>query len=139
MKGGFPAFFFAHKIGNHPPVGVSLLPKVFLIFVLSKENKIMVSNFTEKEIGYIARAIGKSMTLRITYCGNIIVKHLNSTKILFGIYKRENGILIRRRLGYENPFGSGNVLNGGKELPTLKVAMKYFKGYMAKYPNSLKG
>ena len=94
--------------------------------------------FTNSEIGFIANAVGCKMAVRLTTkYGNIVLKHIDSKKVIFSIYKRDDGIIIRRRLGYSR-FGNGNVLNGGKAFPTLKLAMVYFKNYMEKYPKSLK-
>lgn len=93
--------------------------------------------FTEQEIGYIVSRMGKDLTARLTPYGNVIVQHKNATKTLFAFYKREDGYLIRRRLGYDNPYGSGNVLNGGNTFESLEKAMDYFVEYRDKYPNSL--
>ena len=96
--------------------------------------------FTAKEINVIANGLakmGNKMTLRLTNYGNVIVQHRKAEKVLFAFYKREDGYIIRRRLGYDNPFGSGNVLNGGKAIPTIKGTMSYFKNYCEKYPKSI--
>ena len=94
-------------------------------------------NFTEQEIGYIVKAIGTNMTTRMTAYGNVIMKHVKSQKPLYALYKNANGIFIRRRLGYDNPFGSGHVLNAGRCFPNVESAMEYFVSYMKKYPKSL--
>ncbi len=96
--------------------------------------------FTANEINVIARTLvkmGNKMTLRLTSYGNVVVQHRKAEKVLFAFYKREDGYIIRRRLGYDNPFGSGNVLNGGKAIPTIKGTMTYFKNYCEKYPKSI--
>ena len=97
----------------------------------------MDMNFTENEIGAIVKSMGTEMVARISPFGNLILKHKKSKEIIFSFYKRENGFLIRRRLGYKNIFGSGNVLNGGKVLPTIEKTTEYFVKYMEKYPHSL--
>ena len=94
-------------------------------------------NFTDEEIGHIVKNMGADMVARLTPHNNLILKHKKADKTLFAFYKREDGYLIRRRLGYDNPFGSGNVLNGGKTLPTIEKAMDYFVDYMEKHPQSL--
>ena len=96
--------------------------------------------FTAKEIKAIVNGLakmGNKMTLRLTSYGNVVVQHRKAEKVLFSFYKREDGYIIRRRLGYSNPFGSGNVLNGGKAIPTIKGTMTYFKNYCEKYPKSI--
>lgn len=95
--------------------------------------------FSLKNIGAIVRLVGTDMNVRLTPYGNVVVKHVKSNKVFFTFYQRgENGVLIRRRLGYGNPMGSGNVLNNGKPFPNLLYALKYFKEYKAKHPNSIK-
>lgn len=93
--------------------------------------------FTQEEIGEIVSRMGKDVTARLTPYGNVIVQHKDATKTLFAFYKRADGYLIRRRLGYDNPYGSGNVLNGGHTFDTLNDALNYFEEYREKYPNSL--
>lgn len=96
--------------------------------------------FTAKEIKAIVNGLakmGNKMTLRLTSYGNVVVQHRKAEKVLFSFYKREDGFIIRRRLGYDNPFGSGNVLNGGKVIPTIKGTMTYFKNYCEKHPKSI--
>lgn len=93
--------------------------------------------FTQEEIGTIVSRMGKDVTARLTPYGNVIVQHKDATKTLFAFYKRADGYLIRRRLGYDNPYGSGNVLNGGHTFDTLNDALNYFEEYREKYPNSL--
>ena len=97
--------------------------------------------FTNAEIGTIASEMGADMNLRISPNGNPILTHRQTkgNNVIFSIYKHRDGIIIRRRLGYENPFGSGNVLNGGKPFADVNTAMAYFKKYKAKYPNSIIG
>ena len=101
--------------------------------VKEEENK----TFTQEEIGEIVSRMGKDVTARLTPYGNVIVQHKDATKTLFAFYKRADGYLIRRRLGYDNPYGSGNVLNGGHTFDTLNDALNYFEEYREKYPNSL--
>ena len=97
--------------------------------------------FSKAELGTIARNMGKDFTMRISPHGNPILTHRKTmgNNIIFVFYKREDGIIIRRRLGYDNPFGSGNVLNGGKALPTINDAMDYFNSYVEAHPNSIVG
>lgn len=99
------------------------------------------SNFTRAELGIIAENMGNDMTLRMSPKGNPILTNRNTSgnNVIFVLYKKDNGIIIRRRLGYENPFGSGNILNGGKPFLNIVDAMRYFKAYKAKYPNSIIG
>ena len=97
----------------------------------------MKTNFSNSELGFIAKAVGTDMAVRFTPYGNIVAKHTKAKKILFSIYKREEGIIIRRRLGYDKALGGGNILNGGKALPDLKTAMEYFVRYKKKYPKSV--
>lgn len=102
-----------------------------------KKEEEITTPFSNEEIGYIISRMGKDMYARLSPHGNVILKHKSAGKTLFSFYKRDNGILIRRRLGYDNPYGSGNILNGGNTFPTLKSAMDYFVRYREKYPNSL--
>ena len=105
---------------------------------VEKNDEVEISSpFSNEEIGYIISRMGKDMYARLTPHGNVLIRHKGAKKTLFVFYKRENGILIRRRLGYDNPFGSGNILNGGNTFPTLADAMDYFVKYREKYPNSL--
>ena len=99
------------------------------------------SNFTRAELGIIAENMGNDMTLRMSPKGNPILTNRNTSgnNVIFVFYKKEGGIIIRRRLGYDNPFGSGNILNGGKPFLNIADAMQYFKAYKAKYPNSIIG
>lgn len=100
-----------------------------------------VSPFTKAEVGEIAKAMGKEFNLRMSPQGNPIITHrkTNGNNVIFSIYKREGGYIIRRRLGYDNPFGSGNVLNGGKTFPTIARMMEYFNSYVETHPNSIIG
>lgn len=97
--------------------------------------------FSKAELGIIAKEMGKDFTLRMSPQGNPIVTHRQTqgNNVIFSFYKREDGIIIRRRLGYANPFGSGNVLNGGKAFATISDAMRYFNEYKEKYPQSIVG
>ena len=97
--------------------------------------------FTSDEVGAIATSMGKDFTIRISPQGNPIITHkkTHGNNVIFSVYKREGGYIIRRRLGYDNPFGSGNILNGGKVFPTIKEMMDYFKSYVEKHPNSVIG
>ena len=101
----------------------------------------MSKNFTPSEIGTIAGNMGNEFAMRMSPKGNPIVTHRNTqgNNIIFTFYKREDGIIIRRRLGYDNPFGSGNVLNGGKPFANINDAMRYFKTYKTNHPNSIIG
>lgn len=93
--------------------------------------------FSNNEIAEVVKNMGEGMTARLTPYGNIIIRHKDSKRPFFVFYKRGNGVIIRRRLGYENPFGSGNVLNGGKPFPNVLMAVGYFTEYRKRYPNSL--
>lgn len=97
--------------------------------------------FSKYELGTIAEKMGTDFTMRISPHGNPIITHRNTigNNIIFSFYKKDNGIIIRRRLGYSNPFGSGNILNGGKPFTNIKSAMDYFNSYVEKYPNSVIG
>ena len=97
--------------------------------------------FNRAEIGIIAKEMGDEFTLRLSPYGNPIVTHRQTkgNNIIFCFYKREDGIIIRRRRGYDNPHGSGNVLNGGKPFPSVRDAMRYFVSYKQTYPQSLIG
>ena len=99
------------------------------------------NHFSKNELGTIAKYMGQDFTMRISPHGNPIITHRKTrgNNVIFSFYKREDGILIRRRLGYANPFGSGNVLNGGKTFPTIKSAMEYFTSYVETHPNSVIG
>ena len=99
------------------------------------------NHFSKSELGTIAENMGQDFTMRISPYGNPIVTHrkTNGNNVIFSFYKRYDGVLIRRRLGYSNPFGSGNVLNGGNTFPTIKDAMSYFKTYVKNHPNSIIG
>ena len=99
------------------------------------------SNFSKYELGIIANGMGNDMTMRMSPKGNPILTHRNTegNNVIFSFYKRDNGYLIRRRLGYDNPFGSGNILNGGKPFVNLGEAMAYFKNYKEEHPNSIVG
>ena len=100
-----------------------------------------VFNFTDKEFGIIAKGMGEDFNMRITNMGNPILTNRKTigNNVIFVFYKHEDGILIRRRLGYSNRFGSGNVLNGAKPFANVNLAMKYFAKYVKKYPNSIIG
>lgn len=93
--------------------------------------------FSNNEIAQVVRNMGEGMVARLTPYGNIVIKHKDSKKAFFVFYKRDDGIIIRRRLGYENPFGSGHVLNGGKSFPNVLSAIGYFTQYRKRFPNSL--
>ena len=101
----------------------------------------MSPTFTKSELGTIASEMGNDFTMRMSPKGNPIVTHRNTSgnNIIFSFYKRADGILIRRRLGYANPFGSGNILNGGKPFKNVADAMSYFKTYKVNHPNSIIG
>ena len=97
--------------------------------------------FTENELGIIAKGMGYEFNMRISNMGNPILTHRKTigNNVIFSFYKRNNGIIIRRRLGYSNPFGSGNILNGGKPFNNVSAAMKYFNNYVVKHPKSIIG
>lgn len=97
--------------------------------------------FTKAEIGTIATEMGNEFALRMSPKGNPIITHRNTrgNNVIYVLYKHADGIIIRRRLGYANPFGSGHVLNGGKPFASVADAMRYFKNYKEKYPNAIIG
>ena len=98
-------------------------------------------DFTEKELGVIAKGMGDDFNMRLSTMGNPILTHRKTigNNVIFSFYKRKNGVIIRRRLGYSNPFGSGNVLNSGKPFKNVSAAMKYFGNYVVMHPDSLVG
>lgn len=104
-------------------------------------NRTDPKTFSKAELGIIAKEMGKEFTLRMSPQGNPILTHRQTegNNIIFSFYKKEDGIIIRRRLGYANPFGSGNILNGGKPFATISDAMRYFNDYKEKHPQSIVG
>ena len=97
--------------------------------------------FTPNEIGTIASEMGNEFAMRMSPMGNPIVTHRKTmgNNVIYSFYKHNDGIIIRRRLGYSNPYGSGHVLNGGRPFSNIKDAMSYFKTYKAKYHNAIIG
>ena len=97
--------------------------------------------FTKNELGIIAKGMGYEFNMRISKMGNPIITHRKTigNNVIFSFYKRDDGVIIRRRLGYSNQYGSGNVLNGGKPFNNVLAAMKYFNNYVVKYPKSIIG
>jgi hypothetical protein len=87
------------------------------------------TNFKQNEITIIARYIGQNMTMRINKCGNIDLEFVKPTGVHFVVYKRTDGVYIRRRLKCDNPFGCGTYLNNGRPFPSVKDAMRYFANY----------
>ena len=94
--------------------------------------------FKDCEIATVVKNMGTDMVARLTPYGNIVIKHKDSVKPFFVFYKRGDEVIIRRRTGYENPFGGGNILNNGKPFNNIADAMIYFLNYKVKYANSLK-
>lgn len=97
----------------------------------------MKGNFTNLEIGYIAANLAPEMVVRINKSGNIAVKHRSNPGVQFVIYRHDEGIIIRRRIDTKSPCGVGHVLNNGKGFLSVTDLVKYFKGYMSKYPTHL--
>lgn len=99
------------------------------------------NNFTNTEMGLILSAVGLDFNLRITKDGNPSLTHKDSKgNTQFTFYKTaDKGVKIRKRLGYGNRFGSGNVLNGGNAFADIKSAVGYFKKYAEKRPATLVG
>jgi hypothetical protein len=97
----------------------------------------MMTNFTNLEIGYIAANLAPEMVVRINKNGNIALKHRSNPGVQFVIYRHDNGLIIRRRIDTKSPWGVGHVLNNGKGFLSAQDLVKYFKGYMAKYPEHL--
>ena len=97
--------------------------------------------FTNIEIGTIAQGMGAEMTMRMSPAGNPIVKHQQTkgNNVIYVFYKHDDGYIIRRRLGYSNPFGSGHILNDGKPFKNISSAVAYFKQYKEKYPTAIIG
>lgn len=100
-----------------------------------------MTTFTNSEIGVIANKMGTDMTMRISPAGNPIVKHRETegNNVIYSFYKHDEGIIIRRRKGYKNPFGSGHILNAGRPFTNVNSAMAYFSRYKEKYPSALIG
>jgi hypothetical protein len=99
------------------------------------------STFTPNEIGTIASKMGNEFSLRMSPHGNPILTHRETSgnNVIYVLYKHKDGIIIRRRLGYANPCGSGHVLNGNKPFTDVNKAMDYFVSYKKKYPNAIIG
>ena len=97
----------------------------------------MKSNFTNLDIGYITSHLAPEMTVRVNKCGNIAIRHRSNPPVQFVVYNRLTGMIIRRRIDTDDPHGVGHVLNNGKGFYSSEELVKYFKGYMEKYPKNL--
>jgi hypothetical protein len=97
----------------------------------------MKSNFTNLEIGYIAANLAPEMVVRINKAGNIAIKHKSNPGVQFVVYRHDEGLIIRRRIDTDSPYGVGHVLNNAKGFLSVKELVKYFKTYMASYPSHL--
>ena len=97
----------------------------------------MKQNFTNLEIGYIAANLAPDMVVRINKCGNIALKHISNPAVQFVIYRHDRGIIIRRRIDTDSPYGVGHEMNGNKAFLSVVDLVQYFKSYMAKYPSHL--
>lgn len=97
----------------------------------------MKGNFTNLEIGYIAANLAPEMVVRINKSGNIALKHRSNPGVQFVIYRHDEGMIIRRRIDTDSPYGVGHVLNNGKGFLSVQDLVRYFQRYMAKYPSHL--
>lgn len=96
-----------------------------------------MGNFTNLEIGYIAANLTPEMTVRVNKNGNIALKHKSNPGVQFVIYRHADGLILRRRIDTDSPFGVGHALNNGKGFLSVHELVQYFKGYMSKYPTHL--
>ena len=97
----------------------------------------MKTNFTNLEIGYIAANLAPEMVVRINKSGNIALKHRSNPAVQFVVYRHDRGIIIRRRIDTNSPYGVGHEMNNNKPFLSVVDLVNYFKGYMRKYPTHL--
>ena len=97
----------------------------------------MKCNFTNPEIGYITANLSPEMVVRINKSGNIALRHKSNPGVQFVIYRKDRGLIIRRRIDTDSPYGVGHEMNNNKPFLTVIGLVEYFKGYMEKYPKNL--
>ena len=97
----------------------------------------MKNNFTNLEIGYITANLAPEMTTRINKCGNIALRHKSNPGVQFVVYRHDRGIIIRRRIDTNSPYGVGHEMNNNKPFLSVVDLVNYFKGYMRDYPQNL--
>ena len=97
----------------------------------------MKTNFTNLEIGYIAANLAPEMTARINKNGNIALRHKTNPGVQFVIYRHDRGLIIRRRIDTDSPYGVGHEMNNNKPFLSVVDLVDDFKGYMSKYPQNL--
>jgi hypothetical protein len=97
----------------------------------------MTKNFTNLEIGYVAANLAPEMVVRINKSGNIAIKHRSNPGVQFVIYRHDRGIILRRRIDTDSPYGVGHEMNNNKPFLSVAEVVDYFKSYMAKYPKNI--
>ena len=97
----------------------------------------MTKNFTNLEIGYVAANLAPEMVVRINKSGNIAIKHRSNPGVQFVIYRHDRGIILRRRIDTDSPYGVGHEMNNNKPFLSVAEVVDYFKSYMAKYPKTI--
>ena len=97
----------------------------------------MTKNFTHLEIGYVAANLAPEMVVRINKSGNIAIKHRSNPGVQFVIYRHDRGIILRRRIDTDSPYGVGHEMNNNKPFLSVAEVVDYFKSYMAKYPKNI--
>ena len=97
----------------------------------------MTKNFTNLEIGYVAANLAPEMVVRINKSGNIAIKHRSNPGVQFVIYRHDRGIVLRRRIDTDSPYGVGHEMNNNKPFLSVAEVVDYFKSYMAKYPKNI--
>ena len=97
----------------------------------------MKGNFTLPEIGYVTANLAPEMNVRINKNGNIALRHKSNPGVQFVVYRHDRGLILRRRIDTNSPFGVGHEMNNNKPFLSVVDLVQYFKSYMAKYPQNI--
>jgi hypothetical protein len=97
----------------------------------------MKGNFTLPEIGYVTANLAPEMNVRINKNGNIAIRHKSNPGVQFVVYRHDRGIVLRRRIDTDSPYGVGHEMNNNKPFLSVVDLVNYFKGYMRDYPQNL--
>ena len=97
----------------------------------------MKTNFIFFLFCYIAANLAPEMTARINKNGNIALRHKTNPGVQFVIYRHDRGLIIRRRIDTDSPYGVGHEMNNNKPFLSVVDLVDYLKGYMSKYPQNL--
>lgn len=89
------------------------------------------------EIGYVVANLSPEMNVRLTKSGNITLRHRTNAPVQFVIYRHDRGIVLRRRIDTDSPYGVGHEMNNNKPFLSVVDLVQYFKSYMAKYPQNV--